>query len=157
MQSFINRKGLKRILHFLGTVLGAIFVFLGGILSSSQTFELLGDKQDAKVSHLIAFSLILVFGAILIKINYFNPRQLLKREEERIILQMISRKLGKITPIEIAAETPWSIDESKAFLDKMKKQGHCSVELTNSGEILYVFSGLVTDEEKETSQDPTIM
>ncbi len=71
-----------------------------------------------------------------------------KVEKENQILNKAKKLGGKVTPVEIASETGFSIDESKKMLDNFVKQGYVSNEITQSGVILYVFPGFVSEQDK---------
>ena len=61
---------------------------------------------------------------------------------------------GRITPAEIAMETSLTANESQAILETLCEQGIAEVQITENGTIVYTFTGLVSESEKGTAQDP---
>lgn len=88
---------------------------------------------------------------------YRNPKSSVAEQKEREILRLVQQKGGKITPFEIAAETKMSLDESKSELDRLCETGLAEVHLTEDGNLIYSFQGIVSQIEKTKSRSPLDM
>ncbi len=75
------------------------------------------------------------------------------QEKESMILKIAAAQNGKVTIAEIAKDTSLSLAESKAPLEKMNSSGVTEVQITDGGSLVYVFSGLLSPAEKDTSKD----
>ncbi len=69
---------------------------------------------------------------------------------EKEILKLIISKGGRITPLEIAAETDHSVGEVKAALDRLCYEGFGKLELTDDGILVYIFESVQSLEEKNS-------
>ncbi len=56
---------------------------------------------------------------------------------EKIILQVAQKKKGLITPMDIAVDTPVSLDNAKIELEKMVQKGYADMEVSETGIIVY--------------------
>lgn len=71
-----------------------------------------------------------------------------KEKKEREILRIAARKGGRITPVEVAANSEYSLEDAKLSLDDMCKKGFAEIELTESGELVYLVRGIISDDQK---------
>ena len=63
----------------------------------------------------------------------------LERDREREILQLAQRKGGRLTVTEIAADTSLTTDEAEKFMNELVSKGYVSMNVTESGVIVYDF------------------
>ncbi len=77
------------------------------------------------------------------------------KHRELVILDIIKRKGGRITPVEIAAETKLSIEDAKNELETLCDKGAAELQVTGDGNLVYVFRGFVPEYEKLSSKPPT--
>jgi TM2 domain-containing membrane protein YozV len=87
------------------------------------------------------------------EIHIDNPlrkkkKKLTQEEKDRIVLQYAKRKLGRITPVELAADTILNLDEVEDTLKKMARRRLAEEKVSESGILIYHFDGFLTDEEK---------
>jgi len=61
---------------------------------------------------------------------------------ERQILMLAKIKSGKVTVPMVALETKLSLEEAKKELERLRKAGHCELDVTEEGAELYTFAGL---------------
>jgi hypothetical protein len=105
---------------------------------------------------------LLTFLFDLIKNLFFVSRQtetpdnkkLTEQEKESIVLKMANAKKGKITIAEVAMDSQLNLDESKTILEKMSADGVAELQITDGGSLVYVFTGLLSEKEKQTSKEP---
>ncbi|MCP4112368.1 MAG: hypothetical protein GY749_43725 [Desulfobacteraceae bacterium] len=80
---------------------------------------------------------IAVSVGICLLIEYFHRKAC--RQKEKEILKFIVSKGGRVTPLEIAAETDQGIKEVKTALDRLCFEGFGKLEITDDGILVYVF------------------
>lgn len=68
-----------------------------------------------------------------------------KKDQEKEILKLAAKANGKITALQAASETSLSIEEAKQTLDEMVKNGYASMEVEESGLLVYEFPELQAD------------
>jgi hypothetical protein len=74
-------------------------------------------------------------GILLIR----RGRRSTHEKQERLVLELAASKNGRITPVEIAMETSLTASES---------------QVTENGSVVYAFTGLISESERETAQNP---
>ncbi len=79
-----------------------------------------------------------------------KPKKLTDKDKDKIVLLTAKKYNGRITPMEIAADTDFSIDEAEAILKKFADKGYADVKVSNTGTIFYEFSGFLSDHDKST-------
>lgn len=84
--------------------------------------------------------------------NKNTPKQMTNQEKEKLILLTAKQYQGKITPMEIACETDLSIKDAEDILKKMTEKGYADVQVTQSGNLFYEFSGFLTEDEKKSKE-----
>ena len=130
----------------------------GGLLVASGMFMLLGlavslaeegmatfDIGDM-VGFLVMVAAPVTAGSLMIR-SHFKHKQkalqaqqkALKRDREREILQLAQRKGGRLTITEIAADTSMLTDEAEKFMNELVSKGYVSMNVTDSGVIVYDF------------------
>ena len=58
---------------------------------------------------------------------------------ERQVLRLASDSQGRLTPAQVAQATSLTLEESKAFLDRLGVDGHCRMDLEDDGTVSYLF------------------
>jgi hypothetical protein len=81
-----------------------------------------------------------------------NIKKLNPEERERVLLKFIQSKGGMITPIEIASASSLSMDQAKKELDNFCVNSAAEMRITDSGEIVYVFFGFLSVEQKRKAK-----
>ncbi|MCP4403679.1 MAG: TM2 domain-containing protein [bacterium] len=67
----------------------------------------------------------------------------LKKLQEAQILQLARRFHGRLTPVELASNSNLSLEESDKALEELVRKGHAEMDVTDSGSIVYEFSGFL--------------
>ena len=139
----------------------------GGILIAVSLFMLLGFFNAGPMSTAVAlftFLLAVVLpaatgGALLRshlreKGNFAQRREQLRLQTyESEILQLAQRKGGKLTVVEVAAETGLDAPTADAALQSLAQQGVADIEVTDSGVLVYAFYDIQKLPEKDSSRN----
>ena len=122
----------------VGTVFGASFAVIS-----------LNSSWDALWQGLAALS----FGsAIAGGIGWFYAHRRLRgnylEKREQIMIALAKVKRGRLTEVELMADTPYPLEECRAFLARMTASGVAEMHIGKGGTVVYWFPGLLSDEEK---------
>lgn len=71
----------------------------------------------------------------------FGKKEKRTRQEKEIVA-LAQRKGGRVSLLEIVAETSMGTEEADAILAEMMRNGHIGMDVTDHGEIVYVFPGI---------------
>jgi hypothetical protein len=66
-----------------------------------------------------------------------------KREKEpleRAILRLAQANAGRVTAVQVAAASDWSIEQAQKHLDTMARQRVCEIRVAKSGTVVYHFA-----------------
>lgn len=90
--------------------------------------------------------------------GYFPRREaddLYRRKEtlEHAILRAAKKNKGFVTPSDIALEADVSLEEAKAELEKLAKNGSAEMRVRKSGVIVYCFPDFMSDRNGEGFED----
>lgn len=69
----------------------------------------------------------------------------IKREKEpleRAILRLAQANAGRVSPVQVAAASDWSVDQAQQHLDQMVRKGVCEMRIAKSGSVVYHFAEL---------------
>lgn len=134
--------------------LGFVFSAFCSMIVIAFFFELAKQNTDIGIDvSIIIFFGICNIGCILLIIKSLSKKKkLLKEKLEKTIIDLIISKEGKITPLEIVAETNLNLEESKKVLSDLCDQGAGEQRITDEGKILYVFDNILTKEQKESAK-----
>ena len=66
---------------------------------------------------------------------------------EQAILRVAKAGGGLVSPAQVATNGPWTLDDSRAFLDEMVRKGHAEQRATRTGSppLVYVIPEFLTD------------
>lgn len=64
------------------------------------------------------------------------------KEREKEILRLAQRKGGRLTVLEVAAETSVTLEEAEQLLNEMSVRGHVGMQVADDGAMIYEFYGL---------------
>ncbi len=70
---------------------------------------------------------------------------------ENEILKIIKFYNGKVTLIEVAEKSSFTINEVEEFLKEMCSKGLGNINITDSGSCVYVFDGFLSKNERDSS------
>ncbi len=141
---------------------------LGGTgLLGLALFMLLGFFNAGPMSAVVAtltFLMVVALpaagGGALLR-SHFRGKSHFSRQREQLrlqtyeseILQLAQRKGGKLTVVEVAAETGLDAPTADAALRALAIQGVAEVEVTDSGMLVYAFYDIQKLPEKSTSRN----
>lgn len=74
-------------------------------------------------------------------------------ERERRVLRFAEREHGRVTVPEVATNCDMSLAHSKQTLDRMVLAEVAQIHVTQSGVLVYVFAGFLSDEDKAKATD----
>ena len=74
-----------------------------------------------------------------------------KRRDQRMIATA-KRKHGRVTDVELVAETRFSLEDCRAFLKEMTESGSAEMHIGKEGTMVYLFPGFLSDEEKRKAR-----
>ncbi len=77
--------------------------------------------------------------------------QMSKEQRERALLKFAQKRGGRVTPTEVAVESDLSVDAAKKELEQFCVQGAAEMNISDSGVVVFVFGGFLTDEEKQNA------
>ena len=86
-----------------------------------------------------------VFAHRRAKVAYAN------RQEQRMIA-VAKDKQGRLTDVELVAETRYPLEECRAFLKRMTDSGSAEINIGPEGTMVYLFPGFLSDEQKRTAE-----
>ncbi|MDH5681549.1 MAG: TM2 domain-containing protein [Spirochaetota bacterium] len=78
-------------------------------------------------------------------------KKLSPAEKEKLVLQVAKNHGGRITPLEVAAETDLSVEEGEKYLKTWSDKGYCEIKISQNGVLLYEFSGFLSNDERNTA------
>ncbi len=146
-------------------VLGAGVAFFSAIFAAALFGELVtgGDGKTsfgAYLGLLVFLSLTLAGGAWLAwtrlwrapgRAGHRKPTPDAAEREQRI-LDLAEQRTGRVTVAEVASKCDLTVDQSKAALDTLVLQGITELQVSESGVLVYVFPGFLSDDEKSRAE-----
>ncbi len=75
-----------------------------------------------------------------------SQHKLSAEEKQKIILQVAKKNNGRVTPIDVAADSPVSIKEAEEILKEWSSNGYAEMKVSDSGMIIYQISFMDVDE-----------
>lgn len=134
------------------TVLGLAVVLFSAFFVIAALVDLISGVADTETSVLVGllvfFTLTGVGGFYMAANSREKSRKQAEERMEREILLLIASKGGRIAPFEIAAETDLSAGEAQAYLDKLCSDGMGTLQVTEEGNLIYVFKGATASAER---------
>ena len=128
-------------------ILGISIALLGLAIAIAIAADLFTDNESGTAGNVIGFIFVAAAacgGAVLAWSNLrtqtstkANPSDL-----EHRILALAAKTDARLTVAEVALECRTSVAESKAALSSLMAAGVASAELSDSGDLVYVFTGL---------------
>ena len=73
-------------------------------------------------------------------------------DRERQVLRFAESEHGRVTIPETATRCDMTIAEAKATLDRLVLAGAATINVTQSGVLVYVFPGFLSDEDKANAR-----
>jgi len=74
-------------------------------------------------------------------------------DRERSVLQYAETEHGRVTLAEVATHCEMTVPEAKHTLDHLVAQQVADLQVTDSGVLVYVFAGFLSDEDKARADD----
>ena len=129
---------IRDYLYILGGALAVLFglVMVAGMaLNWPDSENPVGDL--ALGAGLGVEPLLVGLGGIATVLRGVRRRRL--EQLERQVLELAAASSGRLTPRHVAQATTLTLDEAKAFLDRLHLAGFCRTELTPDGAFFYTF------------------
>src|SRR5688572_17852752 len=82
-----------------------------------------------------------------------TPAPPTEADRERQVLRFAEKEHGRVTIPEVAASCDMTIAEAKATLDRLVTLQAAGIQVTQSGVLVYVFPGFMSDEDKARATD----
>ncbi len=139
-------------------IFGGLLALFSSLLVVVASVDLVTGSADTEPSVLwgilVFFSLTTALGGYLAVKS--RQRRIRKRRDrrEKKILKAIARAGGRVTPFELAAETDLSVDKAREYLDRLCELGMGELHVTDSGSLVYVFRGSLSEADKATARSP---
>ena len=124
---------------------------------------------DGKTSPGVYAGLIVVFGGMMAGGIYLAWRMLRKKpaagahaatggaftdaDRERQVLRFAESEHGRVTIPEVASRCDMTVADAKATLDRLVMQEAATIQVTQSGVLVYVFPGFMSDDDKANAKD----
>ncbi len=132
---------------YLGrTGIGVFYLFTGGGFLIGWFIDLFTlPRQVRKANILFAHQ----YTQPVFKAKAEKPKPLSPKEKDKIVLLIAKEYNGRLTPLEVAASSDLSIDESEEILRRWSGKGYADIIVSDSGTIFYEFSGFLSSEERK--------
>jgi hypothetical protein len=155
------------------TAVGLMIALVSAFFVAAAVVES-ASGGDGKTSPGVYAGLIVFFGGTFVGGAYLVWRMLQKRpgidgsgdpladeppappteaDRERQVLRFAEQEHGRVTIPEVAAGCDMPIAEAKATLDRLVTLQAAGVQVTQSGVLVYVFPGFMSDEDKARAGD----
>jgi len=145
---------MGKLIAGIGLIGVALFMLLGYFTAESMSAGV------AVLTFLIAVALPAASGGALLR-SHFREKGHFARQREQLRLQtyeseillLAKRKNGKLTVVEVAAETGLDAPTADAALQSLAQQGVADIEVTDSGVLVYAFYDIQKLPEKDSSRN----
>lgn len=155
------------------TVVGVMIALVSAFFVAAALVES-ATGGDGKTSPGVYAGLIVFFGGTFVGGAYLVWRMLRRRPAtagatgraaddppappteadcERQVLRFAESEHGRVTIPEVAARCDLTIAEAKATLDRLVMHQAATIQVTQSGVLVYVFPGFMSDEDKARAGD----
>lgn len=134
-------KFLARSITVMGSIGGAACAVIANA-SSSATWQGLA---------VVGFGTAIAGGVGWFRADRKLKRDYAKRQEQRMIATA-KKKGGRVTDVELVAETRYPLEECRAFLKAMTESGSAEMHIGKEGTMVYLFPGFLSDDEKRKAQ-----
>ena len=155
------------------TAIGVMIALVSAFFVAAAVVES-ASGGDGKTSPGVYAGLIVFFGGTFIAGAYLVWRMVQKRpaasgtpdpapvgqpappteaDRERQVLRFAEKEHGRVTIPEVAASCDMTIAEAKATLDRLVTLQAAAIQVTQSGVLVYVFPGFMSDEDKARATD----
>ena len=125
-------------MRIIWSVLGYSITIVSAFFICAFAIDFMTDSEresSVLIGLVVFFILTGASGILLIR----RGRRSTHEKQERLVLELAESKNGRITPVEIAMETSLTASES---------------QVTENGSVVYAFTGLISESERETAQNP---
>lgn len=150
------RTGLRVLVFLIGIVLIGF-----GLLIIAGSIVDLTDGKESDISLGGTIALVFLMGVIPTGGGFWLCRRSVKAprarrestdELENKILRLAKKRNGSLTPLELAMETSLSVEEAKQQLESWANQGVVTIKISESGALIYHFTGMVSEQERQSAQ-----
>ncbi len=123
-------------------VLGAIMILFSAFFITAAATDLLTEPEPEMETLLAVigfFSVTGMAGLYITVVNTVKHRRKKREQRHRKVLKVVAAMGGRVTPVQIAAETNLIIHDAKAILDQLCKTGMGRIRVTEDGNQVYEF------------------
>ena len=133
--------------------IGILYIFTFGLFGIGMIYDLFTLPRQVREANILLTGKQHNLGFPTKSAKNVKPKPLSEKEKEKIVLLTAKKYGGRITPMEIAAESDLSIDEADGILKKISGKGYADIKVSNSGQIFYEFYGFLSDSDKMSGSD----
>lgn len=160
LDKYLGKKrhiGIAYMLWFFGGTLGAhkfyldnffmgvAYFFTAGFLGIGWLYDLFTlGRQVREYNQFREYEPLLNFENLSYSTEQLYNRRFYQKhfDREKIILQIARSKNGRVTPMDIAVDSPISLDDAKKELDNLVSRGYADLEVTETGMVVYKVLGI---------------
>jgi hypothetical protein len=130
-------------------IVGWILVAIGIICLGAQVDDVRNGKTNDLGIGVVMITVMLGGGVLLLRSASRSPLTVrvaapgMAAQEvplETTVLRLAKQLQGRVTPVEIATEAGIGLDVAKTELERLMKAGACTLEVSESGMLLYRFA-----------------
>ena len=96
-----------------------------------------------------------IAGAVTWHLSHRKIERDLAQKRQQQMIHAAQQRLGRVTDVELVAETHYSLEECRLFLKEMTDSGSAEMQIGKEGTVVYVFPGFLTDSEKRHARPAT--
>jgi hypothetical protein len=75
-------------------------------------------------------------------------------QKQQTVLGVVKALNGRVTDLQLAAESGWTLEESKRVLNDFVNAGAAEMNVTPEGDLVYVFRGMLQPGQVERARQP---
>lgn len=139
----------------MNKILSGVLISIGFLIAGCSIvlifFELVVLNNDGvRWGNIVFYFLTFTLGLLL---ALFKIRSIIKKKNRRKkTYELITQQKGKITAFELANTLNIPIKKASKILEKMCNSGTGKIEITDQGNLVYCFNGVISDEEKNSAK-----
>jgi hypothetical protein len=147
-----DRQGAPRAMTLPGLLLGGIGLLLG-LTGLGSVLDLPAGAPGLYRQLLESLGWLGLggLGGYLFLRGSRRQRRLEQEQEERQLLELIAARGGRVTAVELAKDSPYSLAEVEALLRRLCEQGAAELLIGRDGQVVYRVPGFLSPAEKEAA------
>lgn len=147
-------------MHRVAIIFGVLLALFSAFIVIAAFFDLQNPAEVEETGAGVLWGLIVFFlgvgasGAYM-AVHFWNFGHLKIAEKyEQSLLSVLSAKQGRVTAMEVAAESALSLRESEQALRAFVRAGRGEVQLTADGQRVYYIKGFLSAHDKAQARNP---